>query len=241
MELALLVAKLFNCTVGQIYGQSETSVLSMYLPPEDYQSALANPDNETVIGRLRSVGKAAPNLSVGIMNAQGRLAPFGKEDGEVVVKGDTVMLGYWDQVDLTASTIVEGWLRTGDLGYMDADGYVYFVDRIKDVIISGGENVYSSEVELALSTHPWIEEAVVVGKPDPHWGETVHAVVVPLSGYSPTAEELIPFCKNQIAGYKVPRTFEFRNELPRLPTGKIPKHELRSCPVIKQRARPSEQ
>lgn len=237
VELALRAAKLFNCTVGQIYGQSENSVMCTYLPPEDYLAAIADPDSEVAAARLRSVGKAAPGLHVRVMNAQRRLLPPGKDVGEVVVKGDTVMLGYWRQEELTASTLVDGWLRTGDLGYMEADGYIYLVDRLKDVIISGGENVYSSEVELALAAHPGIEEAVVVGKPDSHWGETVHAIIVPVAGYSFTPEELIHFCRGEIAGYKVPRTFDFRNELPRLPTGKIAKHELRFSPDLTKHAR----
>jgi long-chain acyl-CoA synthetase len=228
VEMALRASDIFGCTVGQIYGQSEASVLSTYLPPEDYLSAQARPWDESAAARLRSVGKAAPCVLVGVMDARGELLPPGDRVGEIVVKGDTVMLGYWNQDDLTASTITNGWLRTGDLGRMDADGYVYLFDRIKDVIISGGENVYSSEVELALSAHPEVDEAVVIGKPDPHWGETVHAIVVPAKGCRPTPEELTEFCRDRIARYKVPRSFDFRYELPRLPTGKIAKHELRS-------------
>jgi len=229
-ELALRAIDLFGCTIGQVYGQSESSVLTTYLPPEAYTEARENPENETAAARIRSVGKPAPTVLVGVMNEAGTLLPPG-EIGEVVVKGDSVMLGYWNKKDLTDSTIRDGWLRTGDLGRMDTDGYVYLVDRIKDVIITGGENVYSSEVELALSMHPHIEEVAVIGKKDPHWGEAVHAIVVPKQGCETTPEELKKFCESRLAKYKTPRSFEFRLELPRLPTGKIAKHALRS-PVI---------
>jgi long-chain acyl-CoA synthetase len=138
------------------------------------------------------------------------------------------MLGYWKQPELTRQTIVDGWLRTGDAGYMDEDGFVYLVDRVKDMIISGGENVFSAEVENALAGHPAIAECAVIGVPDQRWGERVHAIVRLREGTSVTEDDVIAHCKTLIAGYKCPRSVEFRQEpLPLSAAGKILKSELR--------------
>jgi len=147
--------------------------------------------------------------------------------GEIAVAGDPIMLGYANMPEVTRDTLRDGWVRTGDLGWMDAEGYVYLVDRKKDMIITGGENVYSSEVELVLARHPKVADAVVIGVPDDHWGERVHAVIVAVSGASPTPQEIQEFCREHLAGYKIPRSMDLRDSLPRLPTGKIAKGELR--------------
>ncbi|MFO7194322.1 MAG: AMP-binding protein, partial [Thermocrispum agreste] len=138
-----------------------------------------------------------------------------------------VMLGYWNQPEATAAAVRDGWMHTGDGGYMDDDGYVYIVDRIKDMIVSGGENVYSVEVEKVVAQHPAVESCAVIGVPDDDLGERVHAVVVLRPGEQTTAEELREFCKQHIAGYKAPRSAEFVDALPLSGAGKILKRELR--------------
>ena len=153
--------------------------------------------------------------------------PLG-EIGEIAVQSPGAMLGYWNMPDLTAATLVDGWLRTGDAGYMDGEGFVYLVDRVKDMIVSGGENVFSAEVENALSAHADVVECAVIGVPDDTWGERVHAIVRVRGGTMVSAEEIIEHCRALIAGYKCPRSVEFRTEpLPLSGAGKILKTELR--------------
>jgi long-chain acyl-CoA synthetase len=148
------------------------------------------------------------------------------EVGEVVVRGDNVMAGYWNKPEQTAAALAGGWYHTGDLGYMDHDAYVYLVDRAKDMIVTGGENVYSTEVEDVLYRHPAVSEAAVFAVPDDHWGEAVHAVVVLRS--VATEAELIEHCRTMIAGYKVPKKIVLREEpLPKSGAGKVLKRELR--------------
>jgi long-chain acyl-CoA synthetase len=148
--------------------------------------------------------------------------------GEIQVRGPMVMQGYWKQPELTAHTLRGGWMHTGDAAYMDDEGFIYLVDRIKDMIISGGENVYSGEVENALHEHPGVRECAVIGLPHEDLGETVHAIVVPHEGVTLTAEALVTHCRTLIAGYKVPRSVEIRLEaLPLSGTNKILKRQLR--------------
>jgi long-chain acyl-CoA synthetase len=164
---------------------------------------------------------------VRIVDADGRPVPEGTV-GEVAVRGANVMQGYWNRPEETEKAIVDGWMHTGDGARMDADGYVYIVDRMKDMIISGGENVYSVEVENIVARHPAVAQCAVIGIPDAHWGELVHAVVVPHADARPTAQEIIDFCKQYIAGYKCPRSVEIRDEpLPMSGAGKIMKRDLR--------------
>jgi acyl-CoA synthetase (AMP-forming)/AMP-acid ligase II len=147
--------------------------------------------------------------------------------GEIIVRSKHIMVGYWHKPEETKEALADGWVRTGDMGYYDDEGYIYIADRKKDMIISGGENVYPREVEEVLYQHPAILEAAVIGVPDPYWVERVHAVVVTRKGISTTAEELITFCKKHIAGYKTPKTIELVDCLPKNPAGKILKKELR--------------
>ena len=149
------------------------------------------------------------------------------EYGEIVVKGPNVMQGYYNNPEATAETMVDGWLRTGDMGYVDADGYFFIVDRKKDMIIRGGENIYPREIEEVLFTHPQIAEATVIAKPDPIWGEEVLALVVPVPGASPTEEEIIEYCRQRLADYKLPREVRFRTDLPKTLTGKVQKKLLK--------------
>ena len=149
------------------------------------------------------------------------------EYGEIVVKGPNVMQGYYNNPEATAETIVDGWLHTGDMGYVDEDGYFFIVDRKKDMIIRGGENIYPREIEEVLFTHPQIAEATVIAKPDPVWGEEVLAVVVPAPGATLSADDVIAYCQAHLADYKVPREVVFRQDLPKTLTGKVQKKQLR--------------
>ena len=149
------------------------------------------------------------------------------EYGEIVVKGPNVMQGYYNNPEATAETIVEGWLRTGDMGYVDEDGYFFIVDRKKDMIIRGGENIYPREIEEVLFTHPQIAEATVIAKPDPVWGEDVLAIIVPVAGATLSADDVVAYCRERLADYKLPREVLFRQDLPKTLTGKVQKKQLR--------------
>jgi long-chain acyl-CoA synthetase len=177
---------------------------------------------------LRSAGKPFPWVELRIADPDtGReLGP--REPGEVWLRAPNVMRGYFNRPDETASALPgDGWLRTGDGGYLDEEGYLFLTDRIKDMIVSGGENVYPIEVEEALAQHPDVVEAAVIGVPDERWGEAVKALVVVRRGSSLEPEELIAFARERLAGYKLPRSIGFVEELPRTPSGKVLKRELR--------------
>jgi acyl-CoA synthetase (AMP-forming)/AMP-acid ligase II len=200
----------------QAYGMTELSPCATLLTPADH-------DNPTL---RRSAGRAAPHVEVRIVDPDDNEVPRG-EVGEVIVRGDNVMLGYWNRPQDTAAAVRDGWMHTGDGGRMDENGYVFIVDRIKDMIITGGENVYSAEVENALAGHPAVAACAVIGVPDPDWGERVHAVVVLLPGQQATADEIRTHCKTLIAGYKAPRSVDFVDALPMSGAGKILKRVLR--------------
>jgi long-chain acyl-CoA synthetase len=214
----------------QAYGQTEAAPCMVYLPSEFH--TLEGPK----AGRLKAAGRAALGCEVRIHDLNDIEVPRGTV-GEICGRGDNVMLGYWRQPELTARALRNGWLHTGDGGYMDEDGFVYVVDRVKDMIISGGENVYSAEVEQALYQHADVAECAVIGIPDDKWGEAVHAVVRLKPGKTPTPEALIAHCHALIANYKCPRGVTFRAEpLPLSGAGKILKTELRK-PYWKGRER----
>ena len=178
--------------------------------------------------RLRSCGRPVMGVAVRILDAATDEELPAGQVGEIEVRGPNVMAGYWNKPDVTASVLRDGWYRTGDVGRLDEDGYLFVLDRSKDMIITGGENVYSTEVEEAIYTHPGVAEATVFGVPDETWGEAVHAVVVPRQE-GLTAEELIEHCRRAIAGYKVPKSVEFRAEpLPKSGPGKVLERELRA-------------
>ena len=200
-----------------IYGATETApIATTLLGVEDLLDA----------PQARSCGQPAVGVDVEIRTADGARAAPG-EVGEVIVRGPNVMGAYWNKPEETAAALVDGWYRTGDLGYMDEEAYVYLVDRAKDMIVTGGENVYSTEVEDVLYRHPAVLEAAVFGIPDARWGEAVHAVVVPRGEV--TEDELIGHCRAAIAGYKVPKRVELRREpLPKSGAGKLLKRELRA-------------
>ncbi len=205
-----------NADFSHVYGATELSPLATGLLGEQH---LLDSD------RRRSCGQAILGVEVCMMTEDGREVSRG-EIGELAVRGPTVMKGYWNKPEQTAAVLRDGWYYSGDLGYMDEEGYVVLVDRAKDMIVSGGENVYGSEVEEALYLHPEVLEAAVFGIPDPQWGEAVHAVVVPRSEV--TAEALIAFCREHIAGCKIPKSVSFQSDpLPKSGPGKVLKRELR--------------
>jgi long-chain acyl-CoA synthetase len=206
---------------GQSYGMTELSPVATILGPEDHL-----PDAPK--RRLRSAGRPIWSAEVRVVDEKDCELPFGKV-GEIVVRGPMVMQGYWNKPELSAETLRGGWMHTGDSGYFETDGYLYIADRIKDMIISGGENVYSTEVENAICSHPGVLQCAVIGIPDARWGEAVHAVVVQRPTVSLTGADIIAHCRGLIAGYKCPRSVDIRDEaLPLSSVNKINKVELRA-------------
>ena len=196
----------FRCSLYGVYGLTESTGGVVQLDPADHE-------HERL---LRSAGKPFPWVELRIV------------DGEVWLRAPNVMPGYFNRPEETAAALTpDGWLRTGDGGFLDENGYLFLTDRIKDMIVSGGENVYSVEVEEALAQHPDVAEVAVIAVPDERWGEAVKALVVARSGSSPSADELVEFARGQLAGYKLPRSIDFVDELPRTPSGKVLKRELR--------------
>jgi long-chain acyl-CoA synthetase len=208
----------FGVTILEGYGLSETASTTTF-------------NISAAERKIYSVGKPIWGVSVRIWDDQGRPRPAGPEHvGEIVVRGPNVMTGYHNNPEATAAAFAGGWFHTGDLGYFDEDGFLFIVDRIKDLIIRGGYNVYPREVEEAIYAHPAVAEAAVIGVPDATMGEEVHAIVATKAGQLVTEAELIDFVKERIAPYKYPRTVEFRDSLPKGATGKILKKELRPGP-----------
>lgn len=217
-----LMAALPNVTITQSYGMTELSPVATQLTHR-YHTA-SGPD----AGRITSAGKAVMTAEVRVVDPEDNEVPSGAV-GEVVVRGPMVMLGYWNRPEETAKALRHGWMHTGDAGYMDEDGFVFIVDRIKDMIITGGENVFCVEVEDVLFKHPAIAEACVFGIPHEDWGEQVHAVVVPRAGMSLSAEDVIAHAKGLIASYKCPKSVEVRAEpLPVSAANKVQKAALRA-------------
>jgi acyl-CoA synthetase (AMP-forming)/AMP-acid ligase II len=204
----------------QLYGQTEAAPIVTMLLPKDH-------DLSGKTARLRSAGKSLPGTHIAILGPDGKELADG-EVGEIAVRSGNVMKGYWQDPEQTAHTLEGGWLHTGDGGYIDEDGFLYVVDRIKDMIISGGENIYSIEVERAIMLHPAVSQCAVVAVPDPKWGERVHAVVVLRPGAALTHTELREHCRQYIAGYKLPRSSEWRTAMPLSGPGKILKRTLRA-------------
>ena len=211
----------FKCKFVQAYGLTETTGAIVCLGAEDHDPSGPNAH------RLRSAGKTLPGVELRIVLPDGTDAPLG-EVGEIWSRTGQNMKGYWRQPDATADTITsDGWLKTGDAGYVDADGYVYIHDRVKDMVISGGENIYPAEIENVLMSHPDVADAAVIGVPSEKWGETVKAIVVKAEGSDPQPDELIAYCRERLAHYKCPTSVDFTDALPRNPSGKILKRELR--------------
>jgi long-chain acyl-CoA synthetase len=216
-----LIKALPSWNFYQIYGMTETGGFATMLRWRDHFAFASRPS------KLRSAGQAAIGVEVKVRRPDRSVAPVG-EVGEISVRSDALMTGYFGNPQATHAALHDGWMYTGDAGAMDEDGYLYIADRIKDMIVSGGENVYSVEVERALFAHPAVREAAVIGIPHEQWGEAVHAVVVLRSGVTVSEAELGTHCRTLIAGYKCPRSFEFRADpLPTTPVGKVRKNLLR--------------
>jgi fatty-acyl-CoA synthase len=213
--------EVFGCEFLQGYGMTETSAVATYLMPADHRRALAGEPH-----LLLSAGRPILGTEIKIVGADGATLPNGAI-GEIAVRGPQLMRGYWNLADATADALRDGWMHTGDAGVLDDEGFLFVQDRTKDMIVSGGENVYPREVEDVLYRHPAVAEAAVIGVPDPKWGEAVKAVVVVKAGEAVDADALIRFCDGQLAGYKRPRSVDFAEALPRNPSGKVLKRELR--------------
>ncbi len=227
LELLRKAMAVLKCDFAQVYGLTETTGAITYLPPEDHKGAAGE--------RLKSCGKPMAGVELRVVDAAGNDVPVGQV-GEILCRSAQNMKGYWNLPRETQNTMRGEWLHTGDAGYLDKDGYLYIYDRVKDMIISGGENIYPAEVESALFGHPAIADVAVIGVPDATWGEAVKAIVVLKPGASAGAQELIDYARGRIAHYKAPRSVDFAQALPRTPTGKILKRELRA-PFWKGRER----
>ncbi|WP_067105842.1 fatty acid--CoA ligase [Sphingopyxis granuli] len=220
LELLRQCIRMFGAEFIQAYGMTETTGTICMLPPEDH-----DPEGNE---RMRSAGKPLPGVEIRIVGADGRDVSTG-EVGEVVTRSSNNMLGYWNLPEATAKTMTDdGWIHTGDAGYMDADGYLYIHDRVKDMIISGGENVYPAEVESAIYGHPAVQEVAVIGVPDAKWGETVKAVCVPKPGMTIDEADVIAWARERIAAFKAPRSIDVIEALPRNASGKILRKDLRA-------------
>lgn len=211
----------FECPLIQGYGLSESTGGIAYLNEVDHQKALAGQPE-----LLKSTGRAVVLAELRVVDADGNPVPPGTV-GELCVRGPNVMKGYWRNPEGTAQAIRDGWLHSGDAAYVDADGYVYLQDRIKDMIVSGGTNIYPSEIESALLEHPALLDVAVIGIPHEKWGEAALAVCVSRTGEPLAPEELIEFCRSRLGGYKIPRHYSFVPELPRNASGKVLKRVLR--------------
>ncbi len=221
-DLRIAIEELGPCLV-QLYGQGESPMTITYMPHSDH---VLNGTSQQM-KRLSSVGFARTDVEVKILDDEGYQLPTGGI-GQIVTRSDMVMKGYWRNPRATADALKDGWLHTGDVGYMDEDGYVFLLDRSKDLIISGGENIYPREIEEVLVRHTAVFEVAVIGVPHPEWGEAVKAVVVPNPGCEVSGDELIDFCKGRIASFKKPGSVDFVEELPKNNYGKIVKNLIRA-------------
>jgi acyl-CoA synthetase (AMP-forming)/AMP-acid ligase II len=225
-DLLTQARAVFGCQFFQLYGLTETVGAATCLPDAAHDPAL---------GKLRACGLPYPGIEIRVVDEQGADVPAGSV-GEVVIRSGVVMKGYWGRAEATAEAIRDGWFYTGDAGYLDAEGYLFIHDRVKDMIVSGSENIYPAEVENAVFGHPAVADVAVIGVPDEKWGEAVKAIVVVKPGESLAVEDLIAFARTRIAGYKVPKSVDFVSALPRNPSGKVLRRELRE-PYWKDRDR----
>ncbi len=219
LDLLNRAVETFRCGFIQLYGMTETCGAVTFLPAEDHEAG----GNR----RMRSAGRPIAGVGIAIRDETGRELGPG-EVGEICIRSPTTMLGYWNLPEDTRKTIgPEGWVRSGDAGYLDDDGYLYIHDRVKDMIVTGGENVYPAEVENAIFGHPGVADVAVIGVPDDKWGEAVKAVVVAKPGTQPEASDILAHARKRIAGYKVPKSVDFVDVLPRNASGKVLKRDLR--------------
>jgi acyl-CoA synthetase (AMP-forming)/AMP-acid ligase II len=220
--LMRLRAQFPGLDLAQGYGLTEAASIVSFLDVDAHRHA----ETEAERRRLHSAGREAPTTAVRILDEHGLEVPHGAP-GEIAARGANVMLGYWKDPRLTATTLRDGWLYTGDIGFLDPDGFIHIVDRKNDMIITGGENVYPREVEDVIYMHPAVLECAVVGAPDAVWGERITAVVVLKPNQRATTEEIMALCATHLAGYKKPRSVEFAESLPKTSIGKIARREVR--------------
>jgi acyl-CoA synthetase (AMP-forming)/AMP-acid ligase II len=213
--------EVFKCDFVQAYGMTETTAVLTCLPPADHQRALTEKP-----ALLLSAGRPVVGTEMLVVDEHDRPLPNGTI-GEIIARGPQLMRGYWSRPEESAVALRGGWMHTGDAGMLDEEGYVYVQDRVKDMLVSGGENIYPRVVEEVLFQHPAIADAAVIGVPDPQWGETVKAIVVLRPGAIATGEEIIDFCRGKLGGFERPRSVDFVEALPRNPTGKVLKRVLR--------------
>ena len=216
-DLLVNAQKTFKCDFVQVYGLTETTGCATHLPAADHAQER---------GKLRSCGKPNTGVEIKIVDENDREVPVGQV-GEILIKAASNMKGYWNNPDATNGAVKDGWFYSGDAGYADDEGYIFIHDRVKDMIVSGGENVYPAEVENALFSHPDIADVAVIGVPDEKWGEAVKACVVLRPDATLTQEDIITFARELVAGYKLPKSVDFVEALPRNPSGKILRRELR--------------
>jgi long-chain acyl-CoA synthetase len=216
----LRAQEVFGADLAQSYGLTETIGCTTILPASDHVAGAGS--------KLRSAGRAIPGIEIKIVDPEtGADLPAGTV-GEICTRGPSVTMAYWRRPkETTESFWPGGWFKTGDAGYLDEDGYVFIMDRIKDLLMSGGENIYPAEVENAIMAHPAVQETAVIGIPSDRWGETPLAVVVTKAGQTVSADELIAFTRERLAHYKCPTAVQFTDALPRNPSGKVLKRELR--------------
>ncbi len=221
MDTLVNAMEKFGCEFAQGFGMTELSCIATGLSVEDHVRAV-----ESEPRLLASAGRAIMGTEVRIADDMDKEVPCGTI-GEIQVRGPHLMTGYWNNPEATQEALKDGWMHTGDAAFMDEKGYIYIQDRIKDMVVSAGENIYPAEVEKALFKHPAIADAAVIGIPSEKWGESVLAFVALKSNEKPTAEDLIEFCRSYLAGYKLPQKVEFVDSLPRNASGKVLKNELR--------------
>ena len=217
-DTLLKAVEVMQCDFWQVYGLTESTGIGTTLSPADHNVDL---------GKLRSCGKPYPGVEIKITDESNNTVGH-NEVGEILIKSDVIMKGYWNRPEANDNSIIDDWFYTGDAGYLDEDGFLYIHDRVKDMIISGGENIYPAEVENALMSHPDIADAAAVGIPDDKWGETVKGFVILKHDSNITEKEIIAYTKDQIAAYKCPSSIDFITEMPRNPSGKILRRELRA-------------
>lgn len=213
----------FGPVLAQCFGQAEIPLMCSYLSPQEHLVG----DDPAGLRRLASAGRATDGTSIAIMDDDGKLLPTG-ERGEIVVRGELVTPGYFRNPAASEEAMKFGWRHTGDIGYLDADGYLYIVDRKRDLIISGGFNVYPGEVEQVLWSHPAVQDCAVIGVPDPDWGEAVKAVVELRQGAQATEREMLAYCRERLGSIKTPKSVEFWKDLPRSSVGKVLKRDIRA-------------
>jgi acyl-CoA synthetase (AMP-forming)/AMP-acid ligase II len=208
----------FGCDFAQFYGMTENTGSATLLSPADHDPSRPH--------LLRSVGCVLPGMAIEIRDPEGRILPV-DTPGEIWIRSPTLMRGYWNRPEANREVLVDGWYRSGDGGYLDADGFLYLTDRIRDMVISGGENVYPAEVEEEIRRHPAVVDAAVVGRPDEKWGEAVVAAVELKPGWSLMEPDLVAFLRPRLAGFKIPRSLIVVSALPRTASGKVQRAEVR--------------